>query len=160
MIMENTQLTASNLIPFIGAISIACEVPGYDLFTGELTGFNGSTFKVIDFMGDELFCFPAFITPICRPFSDLTKEIEHDGEMFVPRVAISQMIGTIYNDYKPSLLESGNCITWEWKTKLYQIWVDMSGKWHVIGPEWLIDLLRSWGFPIGLPAGSWKEMEE
>lgn len=59
--------------------------------------FSGCTFK--DF---ELFYFR--IKPILRPLSDLTKEIEVNGEKFVPNIKL-QWLFEDYFDYSKFILE-------------------------------------------------------
>lgn len=44
------------------------------------------------------------VFPILRPLSDLTKEIEHNGEKFVPIVEIGKMLGM---ELKPYDIEDG-----------------------------------------------------
>lgn len=51
----------------------------------ESTGILGFAYLTGDLYADiENKTFPAEFIPICRPFSDLTKPIEHKGEKFVP----------------------------------------------------------------------------
>ena len=59
----------------------------------ESTGILGFAYLTGDLYADiENKTFPAEFIPICRPLSDLTKEIEHKGEKFVPMKKIA-----IYN---------------------------------------------------------------
>ena len=45
-------------------------------------------------------------TPICRPLSDLTKEIEHNGEKFVPIVELAKMRSSIVENVIPRAFEA------------------------------------------------------
>ena len=48
--------------------------------------------------GYEILTFTkTFFTPILRPLSDLTKEIEHKGDKFIPIVELAKISGIKYN---------------------------------------------------------------
>lgn len=58
--------------------------------TLELVGFNKNTIFHTRGFFVEL---PCNLKPILRPLSDLTKEIEHNGERFVPVEKLEEMYG-------------------------------------------------------------------
>ena len=55
-----------------------------------LNGIHGD--KRIDFNSANIWVFTLNAKPIFRPLSDLTKEIEHNGEKFVPMEVIGKLI--------------------------------------------------------------------
>lgn len=76
--------------------------------------------EIIDLNCDE-------IKPILRNLSDLTKEIEHNGEKFVP---IEVLLENVHSDFKESLKHDiGN-----WRLK-----------WDTL-PYWVIQKLFEWHF--------------
>lgn len=78
--------------------------------TFELVGFNRNTIYHTRGFFVEL---PGNLKPILRPLSDLTKEIEHNGEKFVPIDVIRSISETPYSS--SFRFENGNFIFTEEK---------------------------------------------
>lgn len=51
------------------------------------------------------------IKPILRPLSDLSKEIEHNGEKFVPIIYLSRLVDNGHNHIDSKIHKSSNYIT-------------------------------------------------
>lgn len=82
------------------------------------------------------------IKPLLRPLSDLTKEIEHNGETFVPIENLKEL----YNSYPDSYIEKLNYIHWEGVITLFGTEEDDS--YEVSMPYSLYEKLLEWHFDI------------
>ena len=167
--MEENTLTDSQLIPFIGAIDVRIgkiigKLSGYDsgYFLVEISDWEGMNVSVKN------------ITPICRPFSQLTEEIEIDGERFVPVTRIfgdvqfeewdtsgKHIWGTfiIPSELKP-VGDGSFCSARSYSFEIseeFNIYIEQGCPVHVFD---VIRKMIELGFSAGLPAGTWKEMEE
>jgi len=174
-----SELTANQLIPFVG---ISLPIMWRER-TAILHGYNAGHF-LISVTGEDRFFFdklnvakPEDITPVCRPFDDLTREIEVDGDHFVPVERLSENIfgcqpvkdWDLANEYGYDLVKDLPSL------KPARVVIDLP-EYHgiTIYPDYrlsfsegpnrfeypfnasaIIDILRSWGFPVGLPDKSW-----
>ena len=66
--------------------------------SGEIAGYNATTYFYDKFNNENL--------PICRPLSDLTKPIEHNGEKLVPIVELAKMRSSIVENVIPMAFEA------------------------------------------------------
>lgn len=80
--------------------------------------------------------------PVLRHISDLTKEIEHNGEKFVPMELIKS--GAYPIDY----FEDN-----EWLEDYLEAWILSKDKTHhpIFVPSGLIQQFREWNFAIDIP---------
>lgn len=87
------RLTLEHIAPYL-PYGLRMQNEFGDEWTINMTAFDSFLTKVIN---ESL--------PILRPLSDLTKEIEHNGEKFVPVLKISEMYGIdIMTDDTSSLI--------------------------------------------------------
>lgn len=97
---------------------------------------NNDIMVQLDFNGEKEECYISDLFPLCNPLSYLTKEIEHDGEMFVPIEIIGEMLGyklTKYEvdgeveygwDQRPIEDSQGYAFGWYEKGGCFAIWYD------------------------------------
>lgn len=94
------------------------------------------------------------IKPILRPLSDLTKEIEHNGEKFVPMVELLKLahesyykekIGTRYQEieFEQTPIRAKACFSFM-ATKDLELYTLMP--WNF--PTWITQKLLSWHFDV------------
>lgn len=85
---------------------------------------------------------------LARPLSDLTKEITHKGETFVPMEFFNSK-GMFIKEYFERIIDG--------KHKLF---VSYANKERDALNDFESDKLREWNFAIGLPEGSWIPVTE
>ena len=162
-----TELTARDLIPFIGSIEVETDKNSKTIpvIKGHLSGLNRHNHFIIGEIGDSGFCLreASRITTICRPFSHLTTEIEVNGERFVPVEVLAKYLyqdcGFLPND---SVIIHNNLIRFYAFGNTNEVPIaEISfgdGEMRYDGPYKAARKIIEWGFPIGLPAGTWKEV--
>lgn len=99
------KLEIKHLAPYL-AYGVNIQYLGNEIV--ELVGFNKNTIYHTTGFFVEL---PCNIKPILRPLSDLTKEIEHNGEKFVPIIYLSRLVDNGHNHIDSKINKSSNYIT-------------------------------------------------
>lgn len=101
---------------------------------GEIGTFTGYEFDMFSIIQDVRM-------PILRPLSDLTKEIEHKGEKFIPIVELSKLVDR-FNNAKPVFVEvnSINGLHYEWYSEFDNIRRSVPFIFYLKLVEWKFDI--------------------
>jgi len=103
---------------------------------------------------------------LARPLSDLTKEVTHDGETFVPIVELAKIVFPDYFNWKIKN-DVCQCFTdgivaprkheFYFEKSSFRYWSEEHrGSFREILNQYrLFDKLCEWNFAINLPEGSW-----
>lgn len=156
------KLTETQLIPFIGSIEV--ETNELDIKTSQYVKVRFPlTIQRMAILSRQNKFEEFGVIPICRKFQDLTKEIEVNGDRFIPT---ERLMDEIYDNWSCMVISvkyvgEGLVSFVDDRDKPFaSIGIDGNGTMSVNGPSEWGRRLEQWAFPHLLPPGSWKEREE